>query len=122
VWRCATQVPVVGLAWLLRHLVLPAPPHGPLLLKIDIEGAEMEALPPAIGLICQTVDALQIEVHGKFLVHMRARASADERNRAAARSFRGALGKLMRAIKEMQRNHTRGTCRTAVTLVDEANS
>ena len=53
----SSRVRTVSLDWLLRTHLLPAAARY-VVAKVDIEGAEYDALPPAIESICQGVDVL----------------------------------------------------------------
>jgi len=112
-------VPVLSLETLLRTVALPWGRMLPLIMKLDIEGAEYTALPPAIksGVLCKTVDALQIEVHSKYLKY----SVEDERSRSAIEPwFKNAHRKLLQQLKWVGEQHKQGLCRTAVSYIDEA--
>ena len=61
----SSRVRTVSLDWLLRRHVLPAAPRF-VVAKLDVEGAEYEAVPPALESLCRSVDVLLLEMHARF--------------------------------------------------------
>ena len=88
-------VPTVSFEWFFKVHILPAldRPSGAsrprLLLKVDIESAEFEALPPACesGVLCRAVDFLLLEMHARHLqnAHKARNATDRERNHTSTR-------------------------------------
>ena len=114
-WAC-----LCGCLRLAALPIVPRPSHKPSHKPSHAFG-RFEALPPVIesGLLCSTVDALQIEVHYKFEAYAR----KDARSRAAVAPWlhdRRAM--LLRGLERLQQQHKRGRCRTALSFVDEAGS
>ena len=106
-------VPTVSLDYLLRQLFLGArrfidagagERRPTVVVKLDIEGAEFEALPPAVEAICTTVDVLACELH------LPGRGNSHGASLAGSR----ALLMLLHSMRERQR---RGDCRTRVVQV-----
>ena len=85
------RVPTVSLAWFLNRHV---PSDSRVYSKMDIEGAEFDALPPAVPALCRSVDVLQLEVHQQLLKHAKQRYKLpigegwDERRRNLSRVLR----------------------------------
>lgn len=63
--RHTSTVRTVALDWLMRTHVEAVAPHV-VVVKIDIEGAEYDALPPALDTFCRSVDILLLEMHKRF--------------------------------------------------------
>ena len=63
----AATVPLVALDCLLRTVLLPVRgPRPHVGMKLDCEGCEYDALPPAADLLCETVDRIWLERHDRF--------------------------------------------------------
>ena len=63
--RHTSAVRTVALDWLMRTHVEAAAPRL-VVVKLDIEGAEYDALPPALDTFCRSVDVLLLEMHKRF--------------------------------------------------------
>jgi hypothetical protein len=122
----ASTVPTVSLSWLLkRHVPRSARVFG----KMDIEGAEYTALPPAIPQLCKYVDAMLLELHDKHLKqtreHLRQQTRDDAAGKAAVQASHDALQQskaLHGALAALEVNRTAGKCRTKVKLLSASNT
>ena len=121
-------VPTVSLDWLLREHVSPATPMAKaasadgivsatsrmrVRAKMDIEGAEFDALPPAIEAMCSAVDSLQIEVHAGYLKNAEKRYSLPDGR--GWNDKRARLSSLLRGVT-CRRRRSRVTNKERATL------
>ena len=104
------SVPTVSLDWLLQEHAQPEL-GARVLVKLDVEGAEAYALPPAIasGALCRSVDLLALELHAPGGRNQAPRSA--EMSAAMAR-----LRQLLDGVREAWRA---GTCRTRVLEVSQ---
>ena len=105
--RKSSRVATVSLDWLLQtHVLAAAPAH--VVVKMDIEGAEYDALPPALEAVCRGVDTLALEMHARFF---------KEKWRGHRPGFSTNLTKvehLIKLLEGVRERKRRGTCRTQV--------
>ena len=87
---------------------LPPPPLTATVgMKMDCEGCEYDALPPAIDSLCASVDVLWLERHDRFFSHR-------WRGHKAGFESEGRVEKLDASSLEIGRRRNQGRCRTAV--------
>lgn len=113
--RRPLRVPQVGLTYLLERL------HGAdadaeaarvlTVMKMDIEGAEYDALPAAWRAVCARVDRLFLETHDRFF------SERWHGHRAEMGSGEGRVGRLHELLGRMDDERRAGRCRTRWTLL-----
>ena len=106
-------VPTVALDWLLREHVLSVAGLRTVLAKLDIEGAEFAALPPAMdsGLLCRTIDHLALEWHPAKLYTSR-RHSEESLSKFAGWHAKASAAKLGDGLQLLRQQFANRTCRT----------
>jgi len=104
----AATVPTVTLQAILTRLPAFAASTRPQIgMKLDCEGCEYDALPPALYQLCANIDVLWLERHDRFF-------SRKWRGHKAGFESNGRVEALDESLRDLGKRRAASTCRTAV--------